>query len=192
MKIHYNSPVILTYALICAVVLFLDRTIFGETLILSAFSIGGDMSLTNPLTYFRMFSHTIGHGDWNHLLGNFSIILLIGPILEEKYGSRDTLFMMLVTAFITAVLQLTLFSEGLLGASGIAFMLILLSSFTNVSHGKIPLTFILVAVLFIGREVAESIKADNISQFAHIIGGVCGAAFGYWSGGLQKKGTTRV
>jgi hypothetical protein len=40
-------------------------------------------------------------------------------------------------------------------------------------------TFILVALLFIGKEIIQSLNTDQISQFAHIIGGVCGSFFGF-------------
>ena len=132
-----------------------------------------------PEWYFRMLSHVVGHANWEHLFGNFTLILLVGPILEEKYGSRDLMVMMVVTALITGVLQLIFFNSALLGASGIAFMMILLSSFTNSGVGKIPLTFILVVVLFLGREIWSAFENDNISQFTHIIGGVLGAFFGF-------------
>ena len=45
---------------------------------------------------------------------------------------------------------------------------------------EIPLTFILVAVIFIGQQVCEGIAVqDNISSMAHIIGGIVGAVMGY-------------
>lgn len=178
MKLHYNSPVVLTFGFICTAVLLLNQVIPDFSL--HYFSVGPDMTLTSPLSYFRMFSHAIGHANWQHLIGNFSLILLIGPILEEKYGSQDLLVMMGFTAFLTGVLQLTMFHEYLMGASGIAFMMILLSSFTNFQQGKIPLTFILVTLIFVGNEVASSLKADSVSQFAHILGGICGAGFGFF------------
>ena len=68
-----------------------------------------------------------------------------------------------------------------MGASGIVFMFILLVSFTNSKSGEVPITFILIAILFIGKEVMQSLQNDQISQFAHIIGGVLGSFFGFAS-----------
>lgn len=144
------------------------------------FIVGNSVQWTNPVSISTLFSHVIGHGSMDHLLGNMTFILLLGPIVEEKYGSKFTLFMIVITAFITGLLNISFFDTGLLGASGIVFMLILLVSFTNVKGGQIPLTFILVALLFIGKEVLLSLQADHVSQFAHIIGGVCGSAFGFF------------
>lgn len=186
MSIKYNSPVILTFALICSAVFFADQLLIGN--LMHYFSVGSSVNWTNPASVFSLFSHVIGHGSIEHLLGNMTFILLLGPIVEEKYGSKFTLFMIALTAFITGILNIALFNTGLLGASGIVFMLILLVSFTNVKGGQIPLTFILVTVLFIGKEVMHSLQADQVSQFAHIIGGVCGSIFGF----MGKKGNSNL
>ncbi len=178
MKIHYNSPVILTFALVAAVVQGVNSATNG-TFSQAFFATAPGMSLADPFTYFRLFSHVIGHASWEHLVGNFSIILLIGPLLEEKYGSKLMLWMLVATAFSTAVLNNFLFATGLYGASGIVFMLILLSSFANIKSGHIPLTFIIVVFLYLGKEIMNSLRPDQISQSAHIIGGVCGGIFGF-------------
>lgn len=190
LKITYNSPVILTYTLICVVITALDTSVFANSesnvgalsaILFTVYPFNSPyMDLANPLTYFRLFSHAMGHANWEHLVGNFSFILLLGPILEEKYGSRLLLLVLFITAFTTGILNATFFDNSLLGASGEVFMMILLVSFTNARRGTIPLTFILVALLFLGKEVYNAVATqDQISQFAHIIGGVCGGVFGY-------------
>ena len=126
-----------------------------------------------------LFTHVLGHASLDHLIGNLTFILLVGPIVEEKYGDMRTLFMMLVTAFATGLLNILFFKSGLMGASGIVFMFILLVSFTNSKSGEIPITFILIAILFIGKEIIQSLSNDQVSQFAHIIGGLCGSVFGF-------------
>ena len=89
--------------------------------------------------------------------------------------------MMIVTAFIGGITHIMFFSAGALGASGLVFMFILLSPFTNMRRGKIPLTFILVAIIFIGREIMYAVTlADNVSRFGHILGGVSGAVMGMY------------
>ena len=51
--------------------------------------------------------------------------------------------------------------------------------------GEIPLTFILVALVFIGQQVYEGVfLQDDISNLSHILGGVVGAVVGYR---LNKK-----
>ncbi len=178
MRIDYNSPVILTYTLMAVVVMAIS-SITGGLTTAGFFTVQPGMSMISPITYFRLVSHIVGHANWGHLAGNFSLILLIGPLLEEKYGSALMLFMILVTAFVTGVLNVVFFNTGLYGASGIVFMLILLSSLSRVKSGHIPLTFILVVVLFLGKEIMDSLRPDGVSQFAHIAGGICGSVFGF-------------
>lgn len=176
MRITYNAPVILTFALVSSAILLANQFMGG--MLMNYFSVGTSIANT-PAGVLGLFTHVLGHGSVEHLLGNMTFILLLGPIIEEKYGSLMTLLMIVFTALITGLINIAFFSTGLLGASGIVFMLILLVSITNVRSGTIPLTFILVAILFIGKEVMQSMNADHISQAAHIVGGVCGSVFGF-------------
>ncbi len=176
MKLKFNAPVILGFSLICVAVFVLDKVMVGT--LMPYFTLG-NVNTSSALSILTLFTHVIGHASIEHLMGNLTFILLLGPIVEEKYGDSRTLFMMLITALVTGILNLLFFHTGLMGASGIVFMLILLVSFTNTKSGEIPVTFILVALLFIGKEVIESLNTDQISQFAHIIGGVCGSVFGF-------------
>lgn len=68
----------------------------------------------------------------------------------------------------------------LMGASGVVFAFILLSSFTSIREGTIPVTFILVAVIYIGGQVYDGVFVrDNVSNLTHILGGGVGSALGY-------------
>ena len=175
MRIKYNSPVILTFSLLAMAVYGLTRVIPSLQVL---FALSPGFSAFSPISWLTLFTYTLGHAGAAHLAGNLAFILLVGPLVEEKYGSWRTLAMMGFTALVTAVFQLLLFPEGLLGASGIALMLIILGSWTNFKSGEIPLTFILVALLFLGREVIDAVRPDQVSQFAHIIGGATGGVFG--------------
>ena len=135
-----------------------------------------------------MFSHVIGHANFGHLLNNLTLLLLLGPILEEKYGSANLVWMMLATALATGIINVMFFSTGLLGASGIVFMLIILVSIVNVKRNSIPLSFILVSCIFVGNELFQSFARDNISQMAHIVGGAIGALFGFKLAVISRPG----
>ena len=70
-------------------------------------------------------------------------------------------------------------NPALLGASGIVFMMIVLSSLSGMKNGSIPITLILVLLLYVGGEIVNGfVLQDNISQLTHIVGGVCGALLG--------------
>ena len=183
LSIKYNSPVILTFSFACTLIFVLDKFVLPG--LMSFFTLFPQRGL-DGLGFFSLFSHALGHISMEHLLGNLTFILLLGPIAEEKYGSKGILVMILITALITGLLNYFFFSTGLLGASGIVFMLILLVSFTNVKSGEIPITFILVVILFLGKEILQSLSSDQVSQFAHIIGGFCGSIFGF-TGAIPKR-----
>ena len=176
MRIKYNSPTILTYSIATICIL----AFCSNELTAKYFSSPAHLSFSDPYFYLRLISYIAGHGGWSHLIGNLMIILLVGPLLEEKYGSGKLLEMILITAIATGLLNAFFFSTSIMGGSGIAFMLILLSSFSNIKSKELPLTFIIIAVLFIGSEVVSTLKIDRISQFSHLVGGFIGAVYGFF------------
>jgi GlpG protein len=102
-------------------------------------------------------------------------------MLEEKYSSKVLVEVIAITAVVTGLINYVFFWQyALCGASGVVFAFILMSSFTSFKEGEIPLTFILVAVLYIGQQIVQGITVnDNVSNMAHIIGGIVGGAIGY-------------
>ena len=176
--IHYNSPVILTFAIVVVVVYLISVFVFPG-LTPHFFRVGPSFSFSDPVDYFRLASHVIGHASFDHLFNNLILILLLGPILEERYGSSNILVMMFVTALSTGIINVLFFPTGLLGASGIVFMFVILVSIVNMKSGSIPVSFLLVSFIFIGRELVQVFRQDSISQMAHIVGGSIGAVFGF-------------
>ena len=178
-RVSFNSPVILGFTILCFVSLALNYITHGMTnnMLFSVYR----SSLLSPLTYIRFFGHIAGHAGWDHFIGNIMLILVVGPLLEEKYGSLNILFVILSTALFTGIVNYVFFPRmQLLGASGVVFALILLSSFTSITDGEIPLTFILVAVIYVGEQVYQGIFVqDNVSNLTHIIGAFVGSGLGY-------------
>lgn len=177
-KLHYNSPVVLTFFFVSLAVLLLGIITGGWTTA-NLFSVY--RAPITPFYFVRLFGHVLGHAGWEHFTGNMVLLLVVGPPLEEKYGSRTLLFGILATALISGILQCVLFpNAALLGASGIVFMLIMLSSLAGMREGSIPITLILVAVLYLGQEVYSIFFVkDNVANFMHLVGGACGTVFGY-------------
>ena len=179
LDISFNSPIVLTFSMICLAALIMGTLTGGITndLLFSVYR----SSLTSPFTYLRFIGHVFGHVGWEHFIGNITLLLLIGPMLEEKYGSKNILFVILATAVITGIVNFIFFPHvHLLGASGVVFAFILLSSFTSISDGKIPLTFLLVLIIYMGGQVYDALFVkDNVSNLTHIIGGGVGSVLGY-------------
>jgi GlpG protein len=179
LRLSYNSPAVLTFVLICVAV-HLVRELTGDWATIHLFSVYGS-SLLDPLTWIRLFGHAIGHASWEHLLNNMMFLLILGPMIEEKYGTSNTVFVMVATALVTGIVNMIFFPHvRTLGASGIVFAFILLASITGGGERTIPLTFILVAILYIGEQVYTAVTAqDSISQISHIAGGLVGSVLGF-------------
>ena len=177
-KFSYNSPVIITYTLLSFAVLIINYFVGGK---LNHWFFGVyRCSLTDPLGYVRLVGHVVGHSNFTHFFNNFVMLLVLGPILEERYQSKKLLVMILFTAVVTGLVQFIFFPNTmLLGASGIVYMFIFLSAFMSFKKGKIPITIILIMIAYIGRESFVQLTAnDNISHITHIIGGICGSVLG--------------
>lgn len=185
-RLKYNAPVILTFAILCTVVL-----VFSE---MTGYRYVADWFVTHrgPLdsvrTYVTMFTYVLGHSSLEHFAGNMMLLLLTGPVVEEKYGSKNTLIIILFTAFLTAFANMVVTTDGLIGCSGIVFAFIILCSMTSFKRGEIPITMILVVGLYLGQEIMTGVLVkDNISQMAHILGGIAGAAFGFFLENGKRK-----
>ena len=182
LPIQYNSPVVLTFSLLSLGALLVGELTGGLStrLLFCVYR----ASLADPLTYVRMFTHVLGHAGYSHFMGNIMLLLVVGPPLEEKYGSRRLLGCIVLTALVSGLVQFLFFpSTALLGASGIVFMMIVLSSLAGMREGAIPLTLILVVILYLGGEVITALTTrDSVSQLTHVVGGLCGACLGFAMG----------
>jgi membrane associated rhomboid family serine protease len=197
-RLSYDAPVTLTFSLICAFVLVLSLyfpNTKARSIISGLFTAPGSrgsaaaFNYKNGLDYFRLFLYVFGHADWSHLLGNLAFILLLGPLMEERYGSGILALMMAVTAFVASVINATLIPLPMHGASGIVFMLIMLIAITSFDKGQIPLSSILVMALYIGRELIGKPLDTNIAAYAHIAGGLCGSLFGFFVSPKRRAGS---
>ncbi len=178
-KIEFNSPVVVWFSVLSFLVLLFGFATDHEST--TQFFTCYKTETSDPMMWVRMVSYVFGHADMSHYVENFFLIILLGPMLEEKYGSKALLIMMLLTAFAGGIVNVLIATSALRGASGIVFMFIVLCSFTSVQSGKIPLTMVLVVVIYIGKEIVNGmISVDNVSQLTHILGGMCGIAFGLY------------
>lgn len=164
------------FVIICLMTIILDNITDGVST-QTFFSTYGS-SWLDPFTYIRLVGHVFGHQNLSHLISNSLYLLLLGPVLEEKYHDK-LIIVILVTAIVTGLFHnIVQPNTLLLGSSGVVFAFILMASITGKENG-IPITLILVTVLWLGQEIYAGIStSDNISQITHIIGGISGATLG--------------
>ena len=187
LRLSFNAPAVLTFTALCVIAQLISMLTRGESnrVLFSVYR----ASLLDPLTWVRCFTHVLGHAGWEHLLGNIMYILILGPMIEENYGTATTAFIMAATALVIGVINMVFFpGVMLLGASGIVFAFILIASITIREDNTIPVTFILVAVLYLGQQIWQGLfSQDNVSQMAHIVGGAVGAVLGFLLGKANQK-----
>lgn len=185
LKISYNAPVTLTFALLCLLALALDFFTNGWT---TANLFQVYRCPLTPLAFVRFFGHVLGHAGLTHLVSNLGLLLVLGAGLEDRYGSLSLFLAIALTAAVSGVIHFVFFpGTALLGASGVVFMMILLSAFGGIKSGTIPLTLIFVFIFYLGGELWNALfLQDDVSQLTHIIGGLCGTFIGFWRGAHYK------
>ena len=181
MQLRYNAPVTFSFSLICILVMLLDQFVFPGFVGNYLTAPGADFNPSLASNYFAVVLYVFGHESWTHLWNNFLFLLLLGPILEEKYAPKPLLLMMFTTTIVTGIFNIIMKQPPLVGASSLVFMMIMLVSFARTKGGDIPVSFILIFVLFLLAELTRGAQNSNpsVSNLAHIIGGVCGTIFGF-------------
>lgn len=176
---EYNSVVTLTFFFACFVILIINYLTKGKSN--NYLFTCRRRSPLNPRTYICLITHAFGHADWDHFSRCFLMTFLMGPLIEEKYGSTTFLIMILVTALFTGIVNVIFSKRGCIGSSCIVYMLILLSSCVNLSENKIPLTLVMIIIFYVVDEVRKLIfkENDGISHIGHISGAICGIVFGF-------------
>ena len=187
LRLSFNAPVTLIFSALCLIACVIIQAV-GNKAVRAVFSVYR-APLGDPLTWVRLVTYVLGHAGWDHLIGNLMFILLLGPMIEEKYGTGNTVLIIAVTAAVTGIINM-LFFPGimLMGASGVVLAFILVSSITVREDRTIPVPFLLVAVLYLGEHIWQGIsERDNISQMAHIAGGAVGSVLGFLLRRKKKK-----
>lgn len=170
-RIELNAPVTVCYTLAAVAATVLP--------------VQGKLAIHGPIRpwdgdfLISLMTWTLAHGGMTHLLSNFVVILLTGPLLEDRFGSFRMLAILVTASVSVGLAQCVLDPRGaLIGASGTVFCLIMLTAMLAGRSGTIPVTVLLVAALYLGREVMALFADDGISQTAHILGGVLGVVLG--------------
>jgi len=180
-RLVIGAPVVLGFALLCSVVFLLQQAVpsLDRTL-----GIHDSWHFARfPTQYTSLVTHIFAHSDFHHLKGNLTHLLLIGPSVEHAFGSRNLITIILVVALASAAAHIIVGGNNThqLGASGVVFACIILNSLVSANYGKIPLSFIIVAFLYLGDELVDLFFArDATSHHAHLVGGIVGGAAGFY------------
>mgnify|MGYP001563384866 CR=1 FL=1 len=181
-RIHVGAPLTLLIAAGCV-----GCTYFPGT---ARLGIGGHLgALLLPWTWLQLLTWPLVHANTAHLLGNMMLFLLLSPNLERKQGGIGYLFSLLLTSVVIGVGHLAFGANNtqLIGASGWVFMMIILTTFTTGEPGTVSIPTIIVGGLYAWQEIMAALTPNQVSQFAHLLGGACGLIFGLVGSGQPAK-----
>ena len=198
-SIHIDSPLTTALILCCTMVHVTSSVIITE-FSTNYFAIPpfAWFSFTSPKSYWRLFSHILGHTSWAHLNGNVVNLLLVMPACERHYGSLALTKIILYVATASGIAHMFMAPPNTvqLGASGVVFSMIILNSLIEMgspgqtgSVGKIPLTFLCQICLWCWKEVVSQLfySGTGVSHIAHLVGAVVGTIMGKSLSGRQKQ-----
>lgn len=202
-KLTFNFPVTVTFVIVATVLFLFDIFVFKGKIYSSILTCQGskqaaiafDFKSATDWTSLLLF--VFGNSKWELFFTNQIIILLLGQILEERYGSVMLALMMFISILVSGVLTACISTVPLSGAGCVIFMMAVLVSLTELTKKRIPLSCVLVFVLFLSFEIYKNINGvsgSNILQktcgvIIEMIGGICGSIFGFLV--LPKKKSTK-
>lgn len=185
LKLTYDAPVTLTFSLICIGIYLIDtflcKSYLATNILSSPTTATGELPFlfTDFLSYPRLFLYIFSSKSISLLLANLIFILLLGPMMEERYGSIVIGIMIFVSALFAGVLNACFCKESLQGTAPIVFMMIFLSLFMAFSKRKFPLSFIVVFGTFIAFEFIQHGASGFVGVIVNIAGGLCGSLFAF-------------
>lgn len=181
----FDSPVTISFSLLSVLLFVLNCLAFKGTLdvkILSSPTTSAGpipFMATQISSYLRLFLYAFGSQNFVGLLSNLLFLLMLGPVMEERYGSLVIGIMMAVSVLFSGVLNTCFCETSLQGCMPIIFMMIFLNSFMSFSKKKIPVSFLVIFVFYIAREVSGKTFSEIVGLIICITGGLCGSLFAF-------------
>lgn len=194
-KVAYDAPVTLTFVIVCAIIFLLNMLLAKsgkasglEKLLASPTAQTGSLPfiVKQPLSYLRLLLYIFGSvaDGASILFTNLILIMLLGPAMEERYGSVIIGIMIFVSALFAGVLNACFCETSLVGAVPLVSMMIFLNAFMSFSKKKFPLSFAAVMVLFVLLQIFSGAGAIRI--IICIAGGLCGSLFAFLTSPKMK------
>mmetsp|Transcript_8770 Transcript_8770/g.18093 ORF Transcript_8770/g.18093 Transcript_8770/m.18093 type:complete len:211 (+) Transcript_8770:24-656(+) len=192
-QLTFSAPVLLTLCLLSGALLFSAKFSHEAMSLLPLSYYRWDRLTANHL---RLLSWPLAHTGFPHFFHNYKMILLLGAPVEGHFGSRIMAWLCFLTSVVCALFHWCMTTnKALMGASGILYMLIGLHTVSGaggveiVGKGvKVPVTFVLVCVMFLAEEVwLVGTRDDQVSHLTHVVGGVVGVVWGYRWNNKKKR-----
>ncbi|UKI55423.1 MAG: hypothetical protein L6V90_12630 [Treponema succinifaciens] len=208
MKFIFDSPVVLVFFCCFGGDFFISDLIFKSSIFLrkNFFECPGAKSVPafdfkSALSYVKLVIYPFGGENSTSFFLNIGFILLLGPVLEERYGSIMLALMIFITSLVGGVLTACVSTFGIYGCGGIVFMMIILSVLSVFIKKQLPVSWIFIFALYLAFSLFSGKKIsgfmpfmqNNVPVFIQLASGICGSLFGFFvcpkkrSSQIQKK-----
>ncbi len=192
LQLVFNSPVIVISALLSIVVLILHNSVVPNLIEIACSSNTAPLTEhafnpINPLHYIRLFTLIFGHYTMQSLCLNLVIILLLGPRVEERFGSVLVMVMFAITSFVTGILSALFLQNPICGLDGIAMLLVILTLFECANLKEISFNYLILLVLLFVNSIVLSVQQNYYGILLHYLGSLCAGSFGFLDYSQQKK-----
>ena len=199
LKVAYDAPVTLTFVILCVFFFILNTFVIKNgglgKILASPTSAAGSAAfiVKEPLSYLRLLLYIFGSEMGQAvsassgaavLFTNLILIMLLGPAMEERYGSVIIGIMIFVSALFSGVLNACFCEVSLVGSVPVVSMMIFLNAFMSFSKKKFPLSFAAVMILFVVLQIFSGAGAVRI--IICIAGGLCGSLFAFLTSPKMK------
>ncbi|MBP5568442.1 MAG: rhomboid family intramembrane serine protease [Treponema sp.] len=184
LKFEYDAPVTLSFIVITVLIFVISliaKDAKIQSLLVAPTNAAGKapFSFSNIKSILGLFLYIFGGADPALLFTNLLFIALIGPSMEERYGSFIIGIMMFVSALFAGVLNACFCKYPMSGCSAVVFMLVLLNAMMYFSKNKITGTSVSMIILFILREVYIKNPNKAVGVIIILAGGLCGSLFAF-------------
>lgn len=179
-----NSPVILVIIFLSLCICVVQNLVDSDSLknLFSAPGMQGSpvaFNFKNPLDYLRIFVHILGCSGFQTLAINILFLLILGPSIEDRFGSPFIAIMILICSIVTSVVNVCFFSTVTQGLGSIVWALFLLTAFPAENRKVLPFAALMAVIILIAKDVSSIFVFKNYSVIPQFIGGVSGSLISF-------------
>lgn len=206
-RVAYNAKAVITFVLLSVVIMLLDMVAKHKIIpVIFTSPSKASFNFKNVLDYVRLLTHVFSHNAWIPFFVNGIAILLMGPALEERYGTLVLCLMIFASALVTGVLTATLSPEATNGASCIVLMMIILLAINGIIKRNLDFSVIVVCALYLAYlcyTVQKSASAitegnafsvflqKNVPVLIHLAGAIVGSLFAFLPSPAKRGGSSK-
>ena len=166
-KLVKDSPVTICFALALLFLFALDTFALGGKLLAGVLTCPGgkesvpSFNFSALQDYVKLLLHSLGCLSWNAVFFNGTLLLILSPELEERYGSAMLLLMIAISSLVSGVLNACFSSSPVTGQTCIIFMMIFLAGMTELAKKNVRLSRIFVLIFYLIFELYSVYKGSR-------------------------------